>query len=162
MTVLGVRPIIAQLRKEFHCRGESRLYILWQDGFIRMMAEASGAAKEEHGGRDRGGENHRVVAGSAGHPAGWKASLRGGFNQQSGQVRIERDGGLLKLFAGSDVCPASGCGCLRKLQDRHNGRFANTVVGVTYIEGSGYFSGNDVSSAWGSLYFADSCDETVL
>src|SRR5258708_8345559 len=98
MAVPGVRPIIAQLRKELHRRGESRLYILWQDGFIRMMAEASGAAKEEHGGRDRGGENHRVVASSAGHPAAGKACLGGGLIQQCGNVRIAGYAGLLKLI----------------------------------------------------------------
>src|SRR5258708_19380728 len=98
MAVPGVRPIIAQLRKELHRRGESRLYILWQDGFIRMMAEASGAAKEEHGGRDRGGENHRVVAGSAGHPAAGKACLGGGFIQQGSKARIESDAELLTLL----------------------------------------------------------------
>jgi len=99
MTVLGIRSIIAQLRKELHRCGEGRLNILRQDGFIRMMAEASGAAKKEHGGGDPRGENHRVVAGSAGHSAGWKACLGGGFIQQGGQVWIERYGGLLKLFA---------------------------------------------------------------
>ena len=82
--------------------------------------------------------------------------------QQGGQVRIKRNGGLLKLFAVSNTHPASGCGCLCMLQDRDNGSFACPVVGVTYIEGSGYFSGDDVSSAWGGLYFADSRDETVL
>jgi hypothetical protein len=88
MAVLGIGSIIAQLRKELYRRGKGRLYILWQDGFVRMMAETSGAAKEEHSGRDPGGENHRVVAGSAGHPAGWKACLRGGCLQEGGQVRI--------------------------------------------------------------------------
>src|SRR5206468_11417900 len=100
---------------------------LWQDGFIRMMAEASGAAKKEHGGGDPRGENHRVVAGSAGHSAGWKACLGGGFIQQGGQVWIERYGGLLKLFAWYEVYTAPGCGYLRKLQDRDSGSFACLV-----------------------------------
>ncbi len=34
-----------------------------------MMAEAARAAKKEHGGGNDGSENHRVVAGSAGHSA---------------------------------------------------------------------------------------------
>src|SRR5260370_19671530 len=93
MTVLGIGSIIAQLRKELHRRGEGRLYILWQDGFVRMMAEAAGAAKEEHGGGNRGGENHRGVAGSAGHPAGGKACLSGGLIPEGGDVRIRRDPG---------------------------------------------------------------------
>ncbi len=99
-----------------------------------MMAEASGAAKEEHGGGNSGSENHRVVARSAGHAAAGKARLGGGFIQQIGQVWIERDSGLLKLFAVCDVHPSSSCGCLRKLQDRDNGRLACTVVGVANIE----------------------------
>ena len=41
-----VMQAIAQLRKELHRRCEGRFHILRQDGFIRMMAEASGAAKE--------------------------------------------------------------------------------------------------------------------
>src|SRR5258708_12579253 len=120
MTVLGIGSIIAQLRKELHRRGEGRLYILWQDGFVRMMAEAAGAAKEEHGGGNRGGENHRVVAGSAGHPAGWKACLSGGFIQEGGQVRIEWDLGLLELPGGCNVHPASGGGGLPRVLEGRN------------------------------------------
>src|SRR5258708_27381087 len=153
MTVLGIGSIIAQLRKELHRRGEGRLYILWQDGFVRMMAEAAGAAKEEHGGGNRGGENHRVVAGSAGHPAGWKACLRGGFIQEGGQVRIEWDRGLLELPGGCNVHAASGCGGLRVFQDGENGGLANSVVSVTDIEGSGYFSRDDVFGARSGPYF---------
>ena len=99
-----------------------------------MMAEATGAAKEEHGRGDRGCENHRVVAGSAGHRAGWKTCLSGGFTEQVGQMRIKWNRGLLKLPGAGNVDAAPGCGRLGMFQDGENGSLANSVVGVTHIE----------------------------
>jgi hypothetical protein len=134
MPVLGVRPIIAQLREELHRCTKSGLYVVGQDTFIRMMAEAAGAAKEEHSGGDRGCENHRVVSGSAGHPAGWKACLSCGFTKQVGQVRIKWNRGLLKLPGAGNVDATSGCGRLGMFQDREEGSLAKCVIGVTQIE----------------------------
>src|SRR5437868_822957 len=134
MTVLGVCPIIAQLCEELHRCSKSGLYVVGQDAFIRMMAEASGAAKEEHGRGNCGCENHCIVSGSAGHPAGWKARLRGGFTEQVGQVRIKWNRGLLKLLDAGNVDAASGCGRLGMFQDREKRSLANPVIGVTHIE----------------------------
>jgi hypothetical protein len=134
MNFLGLRSIIAQLREELHGCCERGLYVLRPDGLIGMMAEAAGTAEEEHGGGDRGSENHRVVAGSADHAAGWKACLGHGFTEQGGQVWVKWNRGLLKLPGGGNVHAASGCGCLGVSQDRENGSLANSVVGVTHIE----------------------------
>src|ERR1700751_3151501 len=109
MRFLRVRPIIAQLCEELHRCCKSGLYVVGQDAFVRMMAEAAGAAKEEHGRGDRGCENHRVVAGSAGHPAGWKTCLSGSFTEQVGQARIKWNRGLLKLPGAGNADAASGC-----------------------------------------------------
>jgi hypothetical protein len=105
-----------------------------QDTFVRMMAEAAGAAKEEHSRGDRGCENHRVVSGSAGHPAGWKACPSGSFTEQVGQVRIKWNRWLLKLPGAGNVDAVSGCGRLGMFQDRAKGNLANRVIGVTHIE----------------------------
>src|SRR5215469_7913464 len=134
MNLLGVRPMIAQLCEELHRGCESGLYVLWQDGFLRMMAETSRAAKEKHGRRNSRRENHCVVAGSAGHAAGGKACLRGGFTEQGCQMEIEWNRGLLQLPVAGNVDATSFCGFIGSFQDGENGGLANFVISVTDVE----------------------------
>ena len=92
---LSLSFIIAQAGEELHCGGEGGFYVLRENVFVGVVAEAGGTAEEEHGGGDDGGENHGIVAGSAGDGAGWVACVGCGFRQESGEVWVEGNGGVV-------------------------------------------------------------------
>src|SRR4051812_16150137 len=89
--------VIAQQVEELKAGGQGGFYVLGEDGLVGMMAEAAGAAEEEHGGGYMGGEDHRIVAGSAGHEADGISCTADGCLEEIGKVRVHEDGGLLGL-----------------------------------------------------------------
>ena len=61
--------IIAEQFEELHACSEGGFNVLVEDGFVGVMADAAGAAEEEHGGGEIFGDDHGVVACAAGHDA---------------------------------------------------------------------------------------------
>ncbi len=59
--------IRGQPLQKFAAHVERRLNIFFQHRFIGMMADAAGAAQEEHGRGYARSHDHGVVAGAAGH-----------------------------------------------------------------------------------------------
>ena len=79
-----------------------------------MVADAAGAAEEEHGGGDVGGEDHGVVACAAGHGAAWDsrlvwrrsagASVRRGVHVDGWLLEVNVRGDFDAALVGDGVC----------------------------------------------------------
>jgi hypothetical protein len=71
------RSIIAQDPQELHSGCEGGCDICGEDCLVGVVTEAAGTPQEQHCGRNAAGDNHRVVAGTAGDFAGMFACSTG-------------------------------------------------------------------------------------
>src|ERR1700722_10694544 len=125
-----------------------------------MMAEATGAAQKEHGGREALGDDHGVVACAAGHSAAGKASPIGGGLKELGKKWTQRNGRLLQLSLRADLYAAFCCSGVCDIYQGGHGRLASLVVRMAHVERGGDSSGDDVAGSRRCLHFADGSDET--
>ena len=109
------------------------------------MADPIWTSNEEHGGGKMGGEDHGVMACSAGHRAGWCACGDRGFGEDGGEVGVQGDGRLIEEEAvGQGDVPLGGCleGGFCKADDR---LVPDSIVGVAKVKECSGLAGDDVS-----------------
>ena len=126
--------IIAQTAQELHSRGQRCGHIAGLHRLIGMVAKAAGTAQEE----DRRGhparDNHRIVAGAAGHEARLATSAaRNSLPQQRAQLGAHRHGRLVDRRAVRNA-DAALCSCvLPVIEEVGDRRVAHRILRLSLI-----------------------------
>jgi hypothetical protein len=86
----GICELLEQVQSAF----KRFSYVFHFDGFRGIVADSAGGSKKDHGGGNFVGEDHRVVAGAAGHAVRLAACAADGFLNLIDEERIHRYGAL--------------------------------------------------------------------
>ena len=128
---------------------------MFADGFGGVVADAAGAAEEEHCGGDVGCEDHGVVTCAAGHGFRGKAFFLQSQGELRGEGYVHGDGGLVHSLVEVHVEMAAMRNGVGLGNEGFEGGEANGIACVTEIESDLNSARDDVGGVGFGLDFAD-------